>query len=215
VIQLDARDGSESAPRAGHRELREGRLIGYIVGGLVAFLLVSAGIGYAVYSWMNNDLPSDGWIIFQTPDRVCSVSLPGTPTPTPTGNPQIQRYTFQRPQDQLTLALEYRDVDAARARANLDDITRDEMDSQRRALGGTQGNPVPILSGLWQGREFQIRRTNGEVAITRLFLVEVGSGQRVYQATASGPRVKPREGDAARFLHSIVLTPGRSSEPAR
>jgi hypothetical protein len=189
----------------------QGSRVGLWTVAVAIFLIIGAGVGYAVYSWINADTPPDEWAVFQTPDRVCSVSMPGVPTLTEGGDGKAQKYTLTHPQDQLTFVVQCQDVDPTLGRPSIDDITRNEIRERR----GKEIKLAPVASGVAEGREAASREANGEVAVSRIYLVLVGSRQRLYQATIRGPQVRPGEGVAARFLRSVVLTPGRSSLPAR
>jgi hypothetical protein len=225
-LQLQKNSGSKGIEDVHHRiwqrmeeshrqKAGQGSRVGLWVVALAIFLIIGAGVGYAVYAWINADTPPDEWTVFQTPDRVCSVSMPGTPTPSEGGVGKAQKYTLTHPQDQLTFVVQCQDVDPALGGHNIDDITRNEINERIRERGGKEIKLAPIASGVAEGREVAIREANGEVAVSRIYLVLVGSRQRLYEATIRGPHVRPGEGDAARFLRSVVLTPSRSPQPAR
>jgi hypothetical protein len=198
-----------------HHKAAHGSRLGLWVVVTALVLILGAGVGYAVYSWINADTPPDEWSVFQTPDRVCTASMPGTPSRTEAGDAQVQIYTLSRPQDRRTFVVRCQDVDPALGRATIEEIAQKEIDARIRESGGKTIKRASVAARFAEAREIAIREANGDVAVTRLYLVTIGSRQRLYQATVRGPDVKPGEGDAARFLHSLVLTPSRYSQAAR
>jgi WD40 repeat protein len=215
------RPTAESRPK---KKSRVGLLVGLLIGGLLLLLLAGGGAIAGIIYWrLNKSIDASAWKDFSPPDSRCHVLMPGTPQNTPIAENfmavpaaqavQPRKYVLDLLQSERIgfLLIHMNIPDGADSQRVFQTAYAGERDRAAITYNGKLVSDIDIRLGEFAGKEFQVRASDGGMAIMRMYLVQ-GSPSRVYMISAYGARARPDSPDVVKFFNSFRIDPSPPAE---